>query len=163
MKSSLIVIQNDMDHKEAKALLDKLMGSDDPAKRARMVAQARLIEAYERTRWPRRAPRLPDLLTYLMDQHALSRADLVPLFGTASRVSEVLSGKRALSITMVRWLRERFHISADLLIPPKPAGHSLSEKRGVHVGGFQIGGSQPLCGDAVIRRRQRIPRGGICG
>ena len=124
MKSSLIVIQNDMDHKEAKALLDKLMGSDDPAKRARMVAQARLIEAYERTRWPRRAPRLPDLLTYLMDQHALSRADLVPLFGTASRVSEVLSGKRELSMTMVRRLRERFHISADLLISPRPSARA---------------------------------------
>src|SRR5713226_4279443 len=163
MKATLFVIEKDVDHSQANTLIERLMGSNDPADQARMTAQARLIEAYERTRWPRRAPRLPDLLTYLMDQHALSRADLVPLFGTASRVSEVLSGKRALSITMVRWLRERFHISADLLIPPKPAGHSLSEKRGVHVVGFQIGGSQPLCGDAVIRRRQRIPHGGICG
>ncbi len=34
---------------------------------------------------------LPDLLIYLMDyQHGLSRADLVPLLGTPSRVSEVL-------------------------------------------------------------------------
>jgi hypothetical protein len=39
-----------------------------------MTAQARLIEAYERARWLRRAPSLPDLLTYLMDQHGLSRA-----------------------------------------------------------------------------------------
>ena len=34
---------------------------------------------------PRRAPSLPDLLTYLMDQHGLSRADLVPPLGTPSR------------------------------------------------------------------------------
>jgi HTH-type transcriptional regulator / antitoxin HigA len=121
MKATLIVIQNDADHEEAKVLLDKLMRSDDPGKRARMVAQARLIESYERTRWPRRTPTLPDLLTYLMDQHGLARADLVPLLGTASRVSEVLSGKRELSMTMVRRLRERFHISADLLISPRPA------------------------------------------
>jgi len=121
MKATLIVIQNDADHEEAKALLDKLMRSDEPGKRARMVAQARLIESYERTRWPRRTPTLPDLLTYLMDQHGLARADLVPLLGTASRVSEVLSGKRELSMTMVRRLRERFHISADLLISPRPA------------------------------------------
>jgi HTH-type transcriptional regulator/antitoxin HigA len=53
-----------------------------------------------------------------MDQHGLSRADLIPLLGTASRVSEVLTGKRELSMSMVRKLRERFHISADLLIPP---------------------------------------------
>ena len=121
MKATLIVIQNDADHADAKALLDKLMGSEDPGQRARMVAQARLIEAYERARWPRRAPSIPDLLIYLMDQHGLSRADLVPLLGTASRVSEVLSGKRELSMTMVRRLRERFQISADLLILPRSA------------------------------------------
>src|SRR3979411_2809156 len=76
----------------AKALIEKLMGSNDPADQARMTAQARLIEAYEHARWPRRAPSLPDLLAYLMDQHGLSRADLVPLLGTPSRVSEVLTG-----------------------------------------------------------------------
>ena len=92
MKATLIVIQNDADHAEAKALVEKLMGMNDPADQARLLAQARLIEAYERTRWPRRAPTLPDLLRYLMDQHSLSRADLVPLLGTASRVSEVLNG-----------------------------------------------------------------------
>jgi HTH-type transcriptional regulator/antitoxin HigA len=34
-----------------------------------------------------------------MDQHKLSRADFVPLPGTASRVDEVLTGKRDLSMT----------------------------------------------------------------
>ena len=119
MKATLIIIENDNDHAQAKALIDELMGSEDAADRARMMAQARLIEAYERSRWPRRRPTLPDLLTYLMDQHGLSRADLVPLLGTASRVSEVLNGKRELSMSMVRKLRERFQISADVLISPK--------------------------------------------
>ncbi len=50
-------------------------------------------------RWPRRPlylARLLEILAYtLMDQHGLTRAaDLVPLLGTASRVSEVLGGKR---------------------------------------------------------------------
>jgi HTH-type transcriptional regulator/antitoxin HigA len=126
MKATLFVIQNDADHALAKGLIEKLMGSDDPADQARMSAQARLIEAYERTRWPRRAPALPDLLAYLMDQHNLSRADLVPLLGTASRVSEVLNGRRELSMSMVRRLRERFHISADLLISPGRARGRLA-------------------------------------
>ena len=121
MKTTLIVMQNDVDHAEAKALLAKLMESDAPREHARIAAQARLIEAYERARWPRRAASLPDLLAYLMDQHGLTRADLVPLLGTASRVSEVLNGKRSLSLAMVRRLRERFHISADLLIAPDRA------------------------------------------
>jgi HTH-type transcriptional regulator / antitoxin HigA len=121
MKATLIVIQSDADHAQAKALVGKLMGSNDPGDRARMVSQARLIEAYERARWPRRVPALPELLAYLLDQHGLSRADLVPILGTASRVSEVLGGKRELSMTMVKRLRERFHVSADVLISPSPA------------------------------------------
>jgi HTH-type transcriptional regulator/antitoxin HigA len=76
MKTPLIVIQNDADHAQAKALIEKLMNSKDPPDQVRMVAQARLTESYERTRWPRRAPLLSDLLTYLMDQHGLSRGDL---------------------------------------------------------------------------------------
>ena len=119
MKATLIVIENEKDHVQAKALVEELMRSENVADRARMVAQARLIEAYERARWPRRIPTLPDLLTYLMDQHGLSRVDLVPLLGTPSRVSEVLNGKRDLSMSMVRKLRERFDISADLLIAPR--------------------------------------------
>lgn len=117
MKATLIIIQNDADHAEAKSLVEKLMRSGDSEDLARMTAQARLVEAYERTRWPRRLPSLPDLLTYLMEQHGLSRADLVPLLGTPSRVSEVLNGKRELSMSMILKLRDRFHISADLLIP----------------------------------------------
>ena len=81
------------------------------------LAQARLVEAYEKMQWPRRRPTVPDLLAYLMDQHGLTRADLVPLLGTPSRVSEVLSGKRDLSMTMIKRLRDRFHVPADLLIP----------------------------------------------
>jgi HTH-type transcriptional regulator / antitoxin HigA len=98
----LIIIENDADHAEAKSLVQELMGSNDPANLARMTAQARLVEAYERTRWPRRSPSVADLLVYLMEQHGLSRADLVPLLGTPSRVSEVLNGKRELSMSMVR-------------------------------------------------------------
>ena len=89
MKATLFIIENDKDHAQAKALIEKLMGSDDVADRARLAAQARLIEAYERARWPRRTTTLTDLLIYLMDQHR----HLVPLLGTASRVSEVLNGR----------------------------------------------------------------------
>ena len=116
MKTTLIAIENDADHAQAKPLVGKLMGSRKPVDLVRLVAQARLIEAYERSRWPRTVPTLPDLLNYLMDQHGLSRSELVPIPGTASRVNEVMNGKRELSMNMVRRLRDRFNISADLLI-----------------------------------------------
>jgi len=80
MRATLIVIQNDADHAEAKKLIERLLDSNDPADQARMAAQARLIEAYERSRWPRRTATVPEILTYLMDQHGLTRADLVSYF-----------------------------------------------------------------------------------
>jgi len=112
MKTTLIAVENDADHVEAKALVGKLTGSRKSDDRVRLVAQARLIEAYEPGRWPRSASTLPDLLNYFMDQRDLSRSDLVPMLGTASRVSEVMNGKRELSMNMVRRLRERINISA---------------------------------------------------
>src|SRR5258707_15835384 len=118
MKTTLFVVKDDADHAQAKALIEKLMGSTEPTDRARMTAQARLIEAYGQSRWPGRAPSLPALLTYLMDQHDLSRADLAPLLGTRSRGREVMTGKRELSMSMVRRFRGRFQISPALLIPP---------------------------------------------
>jgi HTH-type transcriptional regulator / antitoxin HigA len=45
MKATLFVIENEADHAQAKALIEKLMGSNHPADHARMTAQARLIEA----------------------------------------------------------------------------------------------------------------------
>jgi HTH-type transcriptional regulator / antitoxin HigA len=92
----------------------------------RLQAQARLIAAYEESKWPRRSPSTADLIRHLMDQHDLTRADMVPVLGTPSR--EVL--QKGLSIAMVQRLRARFHIPADLLLPPpKKAPSSRSTKR----------------------------------
>jgi HTH-type transcriptional regulator / antitoxin HigA len=63
-------------------------------------------------------PSIADLIRHLMDQHGLARVDMVPILGTPSRVSEVLSGKKGLSMAMVQKLRARFRVPADLLIPP---------------------------------------------
>ena len=94
------------------------MGSNDPADIVRLEAQARLIAAYEERKWPRRPPSIADLIRHLMDQHGPTRADMVPILGTPSRVSEVLRGKKGLSMAMVQRLRTRFRVPADFLIPP---------------------------------------------
>jgi len=118
MDATLILIDSDAELARARALVDRLWQSDDAADMARLQAQARLIAAYEETKWPRRPPRTADLIRHLMDQHGLTRADMVPILGTPSRVSEVLQGKKELSMGMVQRLRARFHIPADLLLPP---------------------------------------------
>ncbi len=117
MDATLIVIDSDAELARAQDLVVRLMASDDPADVARLQAQARLVAAYEAQRWPPRPPSTAAVIEYLMDQHGLSRADLVPLLGTPSRVSEVLSGKKALSMSMVQRLRARFRVPADVLIP----------------------------------------------
>jgi HTH-type transcriptional regulator/antitoxin HigA len=118
MDATLIVIDSDAELARARALVDRLWDSEDPADIVRLQAQARLIAAYEESKWPRRPPSTAELIRHLMDQHGLTRADMVPLLGTPSRVSEVLRGKKELSMAMVQRLRARFRVPADLLIPP---------------------------------------------
>ena len=120
MDTTLILIDSDSELARARALVEQLWNTDDPADIARVEAQARLIGAYEERKWPRRATSVADLIRFLMDQHGLSRADMAPILGSPSRVSEVLSGKKGLSITMVQRLRARFRVPADLLLPPPP-------------------------------------------
>ena len=117
MEATLILIDSDAELARARALVDRLWNSADPADVARLQAQARLITAYEESKWPRRPPSTAELIRHLMDQHGLTRADMVPLLGTPSRVSEVLRGKKGLSMAMVQRLRARFQVPADLLIP----------------------------------------------
>jgi HTH-type transcriptional regulator/antitoxin HigA len=129
MDATLIVIDSDAELARARSLIDELMASDDPGDVARLQAQARLIAAYEEARWPRRPPSTADLIRYLMDQHDLTRADLVPILGTASRVSEVLRGKKELSMAMVQRLRARFRVPAELLLPPLKTPRRRPAKR----------------------------------
>ena len=118
MDATLIVIDSDAELARGRALVDQLMTSDDPVDISRLRAQARLIAAYEEEKWPHRLSSTAEVIRYLMDQHGLTRKDLVPMLGTPSRVSEILGGKKALSMAMVRRLRARFHVPADLLLPP---------------------------------------------
>jgi HTH-type transcriptional regulator/antitoxin HigA len=118
MDATIILIDSEAELARARALVDRLWNSNDPADTARLEAQARLIAAYEEHKWPRRPASIADLIRHLMDQHGLTRADMVPILGTPSRVSEVLRGKKGLSMTMVQRLRARFRVPAELLLPP---------------------------------------------
>src|SRR5262249_46023054 len=92
MKAEIIVIESEKDAAAARALITQLGRATKRSDIARLRAQALLLEAWERTRWPT-APATPiELIRYAMDQHDLTPADLVPLLGTRSRVTEVLNG-----------------------------------------------------------------------
>jgi HTH-type transcriptional regulator/antitoxin HigA len=98
MDATMILIDSDAELARARALVDRLWSSDDPADIARLEAQARLIAAYEARKWPRRPSSTAELIRHPMGQHGLTRADMVPMLGTPSRVSEVLRGRKELSM-----------------------------------------------------------------
>ena len=70
MDATLVLIDSDAELARARALVDRLWNSDDPADIARLRAQAQLVAAYEESKWPRRRPRAADLIRRLMDEHA---------------------------------------------------------------------------------------------
>jgi HTH-type transcriptional regulator/antitoxin HigA len=70
MDATLILIDSATELNRARALVGQLWDSDDPADIARLQAQARLIEAYEASRWPRRPASTAELFRHLMDQHS---------------------------------------------------------------------------------------------
>jgi HTH-type transcriptional regulator / antitoxin HigA len=76
-----------------------------------------LMEAYEAKHVkPLRDPTPQEIVDFMLDQKGLTRGDLAPLMGGASRVSDFFNGKRALSTGQIRALREHLGIPADLLL-----------------------------------------------
>lgn len=75
-----------------------------------------LLEAYENTKYPVESPDPIDAILFRMQEKGLKRADLVPYFGTSSRVSEVLGRKRPLTVQMIRALSIGLGISAETLV-----------------------------------------------
>jgi HTH-type transcriptional regulator / antitoxin HigA len=63
-----------------------------------------------------------EAIMFRMEQMGLTRKDLERYIGSRSKVSEVMSGKRRLSIGMIRALHEGLGIPAEVLIgkPDKP-------------------------------------------
>ncbi len=101
---------------ELEGLLGKEVPRDD-ATRNRIRLLTLLIEDYERRHLPPHEPASAvEAIRFRMEQQGLSPRDLVKFLGSPSRVSEVLSGKRGLSLSMIRALNEGLGIPADALI-----------------------------------------------
>ena len=82
-----------------------------------------LVELYENKAFPIDLPDPITAIQFRMEQQGLKAKDLVPYIGSASKVSEVLAGKRSLSLTMIRSLVEGFGIPAEVLL--KESGAKL--------------------------------------
>ena len=77
-----------------------------------------LIEVYEARHFPIDLPDPISAIKFRMEQSGLTVADLMPAIGRASRVYEILNGKRSLTLPMIWNLHRMFGIPAESLIKP---------------------------------------------
>ena len=75
-----------------------------------------LIETYEKEHFPIEPPNPIDAILFRIDQLGMKKSELSRILGSRSRVSEILSGKRKLSLQMIRKLNKQLGISAQTLI-----------------------------------------------
>jgi len=113
------IIKNNEEHEQALTRLEFLMDEDPDEfsiEADELDVLALLIERYEQEMFPISAPSPIEAIKFRMDQQNLNQKDLIQFIGSASKVSEVLSGKRKLSLNMIRKLSEGLDISVDVLI-----------------------------------------------
>jgi HTH-type transcriptional regulator/antitoxin HigA len=75
-----------------------------------------LVRVYEKENHSVPPPTPIEAIRFVMDQKGMQQADLVPYIGSRSKVSEILSGKRTLSLSMIRSLHAHLKIPAEILI-----------------------------------------------
>jgi HTH-type transcriptional regulator/antitoxin HigA len=128
----LKIIKTDDQYRAYLAEVDRL-AVDDPALGTpngdRLELLAKLVEDYEKARFQFRRPDPVEAIRFRMDEQGLRQKDLVPLLGGRNRVSEVLAGKRPLTVAAIRALSAALHIPADLLVrEPEAAPYRVKPK-----------------------------------
>ena len=114
-------IRTDQDHQWAVKRIEELIGAaPGSAEGDELDILATLVDAYEAKHHAIDAPDPVTAIQFRMEQQGLSRMDLEPLIGSRARVSEILTRKRSLTLSMIRRVKSGLGISADLLIDPTP-------------------------------------------
>ncbi len=75
-----------------------------------------LIEKYEQENYRMEAPSPIEAIKLRMEQMNLKQVDVAPMFGEKKRVSEVLNGRRALTLKMITLLNRYLGIPLESLI-----------------------------------------------
>lgn len=110
-------IRTEEDYEAALARIDEIFEAEfDSTEGRELDVLVDLVELYESKHVPMGYPDPIEAIKFRMEQAGLSQRDLVPFIGSRARVSEVLSGKRAITMPMARALHEHIGIPADVLI-----------------------------------------------
>jgi HTH-type transcriptional regulator/antitoxin HigA len=113
------VIESESEYAAALELMSDLMASEPAVgsdSERLLKTLAVLVRDYESTRYPIAAPDPIEAIKFRMEQQVLAQKDLIPYLGSKSRVSEVLSRKRPLTLPMIRNLHRGLGIPAASLL-----------------------------------------------
>lgn len=113
------VIKTESDYATALANIGRLMDRDPPSDSAEaneLELLTMLVGEYEANAFPVEVPDPIEAIRFRMEQQDLSPRDLIPFIGSRSKVSEVLSGKRPLTLAMIRALHSGLGIPARSLL-----------------------------------------------
>ncbi|MBU4347696.1 ImmA/IrrE family metallo-endopeptidase [Candidatus Parcubacteria bacterium] len=119
MKTIIKVLKTEEDYNAALKLIEELINKDpDPNSEdgEKLNLLATLVQDYESKEFPESLPDPIDAIKFRMEQQNLKPKDLVPYIGSRSKVSEVLSRKRPLTIDMIRALEKGLGIPAKVLL-----------------------------------------------
>lgn len=89
---------------------------DDSLEESELFMLSMLVEAYEKEHYPVPPPHPIEAIRFRLDQMGINESELNRILGYRSRKSEILSGKRKLSLTMIRKLHQVLKIPAETLI-----------------------------------------------
>jgi HTH-type transcriptional regulator / antitoxin HigA len=116
-------ITNEIEFEEASKIIDLLIDADmieDPIERKKALdileAVTILAIEYEKKHYPISKPNPIEAIKERMEQLNLSQKDVATYFGGENRVSEILTGKRKLTIRMIKELHKNLNISTDILL-----------------------------------------------
>jgi HTH-type transcriptional regulator / antitoxin HigA len=103
-----------------KAILQQIRGlwncAENSANADLLEVLSILADDYENKHFPIAPPDPIEAIKYKMEENDLTASDLIPYFGSRSRVSEVLNRKRPLTFTMAKKLFKGLNIPAETLL-----------------------------------------------
>lgn len=115
----ILTIRNEQDYDRGIAqlneLLDEVGTNEEHPLYSLLDTLGIVIQAYEEAHYPLPECTGAEVLTYLMEEHALTQSDL-PEIGSQEALSKILSGKQVLEIDQIRALANRFKVSASVFI-----------------------------------------------
>ena len=113
----LKLIKSENDYEEALVrVVDLLSAEAGTPEFDELEVLSRLIEDYEEQVHPIALPDPIEAIKFRMEQAGLKQRDLVPYIGSASKVSEVLSRKRPLTLAMMKGLHTGLGIPAEVFL-----------------------------------------------